>query len=111
MNRQNKTREKNEAGELFRVARGEMSVCIDLYWEYLEQFETACDRLLDSRKSKLVVDLTSVNFISSSFVGCLGSLVLKAARLKKRVILRVTQETSWLFDIMGGQKVLELEIL
>ncbi len=82
-----------------------------MYWEFLEEFDSACERLLESRKKELRVDLTSVNFISSSFVGCLGNLVLQASRLKKRVKLKVTLDVSWLFDIMGGHKVLEMEVV
>ncbi len=100
-----------ETGSVFRVAKGELYADTDLYWEYLEEFDAACNKLLDSRKSKLLIDLTSVNFISSSFVGCLGNFVLQASRLKKRVILRVTLDVSWLFDIMGKPKILQLEVV
>ncbi len=98
-------------GEAFSVSRGVLVANNDMYWEFLEEFDAACQRLLESRKRELRLDLTAVNFISSSFVGCLGNLVLQASRLKKRVRLKVTLDVSWLFDIMGGYDVLELEVV
>ncbi len=96
---------------VFHLAKGELHADTDLYWEYLEEFESACQALLTSHNRKLVIDLTESNFISSSFVGCLGDLLLNAARLKKRIVLRVTLDTSWLFTIMGGPKLLDLEVV
>lgn len=95
----------------FSVAKGVLKANTDMYWEFLEDFEAACTRLLDSRTGRLEVDLTSVNFISASFVGCLGNFVLRASRLKKRVVVKTTLDMSWLFDIMGGHKILDVEVV
>lgn len=95
----------------FTVSKGVLTAHTDMYWEFLEEFDAACDRLLESRKNKLEVDLSAVNFISSSFVGCLGNFVINASRLKKRIVLKVSLDVSWLFDIMGGQKIIELEVI
>lgn len=111
MSRNPTPRPRRESVGLFSVGRGTLRANGDMYWEFLEEFAAACGKLLESRKGKLTVDLTAVNFISSSFVGCLSTLVLKASRLKKRGVLRVTLDVSWLFDIMGGQKIVEMEIV
>lgn len=95
----------------FTINKGVLRVNSDMYWEFLEEFDAACKKLLDSRRSRLEVDLTPVSFISSSFVGCLSNLVVRASRLKKRVVLKVTLDVSWLFDIMGGQKIVEMEVV
>lgn len=100
-----------EGPELFTVEKGVLRANGDMYWEYLEEFEAACLKLLESRRSKVEVDLTSVNFISSSFLGCLSNMVLQASRLRKRINLRVTIDISWLFDIMGCQKNMDMEVL
>lgn len=104
-------RKEKETGAAFSISKGVLRANNDLYWEYLEEFDAACNKLLDSRRARLEVDLTSVNFISSSFVGCLSSLVIRASRLKKKVVLKVTLDVSWLFDIMGGQKIVEMEVI
>lgn len=97
--------------EIFTVDKGVLRANADMYWEYLEEFDAACQTVLDARRSRIEVDLTSVNFISSSFLGCLGNLVLRASRLKKRVSLKVTLDVSWLFDIMGAQSNMDIEVV
>lgn len=96
--------------EVFTVQKGVLRANTDMYWEYLEDFEVACRKLLDTRRSRVVVDLTQVNFISSSFLGCLSTTMLGAARRKKRLCLRMTLDVSWLFDIMGAGKNVEMEV-
>lgn len=96
--------------ELFVISRGVLRAEGDLYWESLEDFEKACDKLLESRASRLVLDLTAVNFISSAYVGCLGNLVLQAARRNKRLVLKASRDASWLFEFMDITMVMELEI-
>lgn len=106
--------EKLESGVAtapFRVSKGILHADADLYWELLEEFEAACAKLLATRRITLTLDLTAVNFISSSFVGCLGNLIVKASRLRKKIVLRVTCDISWLFDIMGVQKIMVLEVV
>ena len=110
MNKAGKKKDSASAG-IFHVEKGVLHVESDLYWEYLEEFDAACNRLLESRRSRLVLDLASVNFISSSFLGCFSNMMLQASRLKKRVKLKVTLDVSWLFDIMGVQKNLDMEIV
>jgi anti-anti-sigma regulatory factor len=100
-----------DSPELFTVEKGVLRAHGEMYWEYLEEFEAACARLLESRRARIEVDLTSVNFISSSFLGCLGNMVLQASHLGKRINLKVTLDISWLFDIIGCQKNMDLEVV
>ena len=97
--------------EEFTMKSGVLRANIDLYWEYLEEFDAACNKLLDSRRDVVELDLSSVNFISSSYVGCLSSLLLGAAKRKKRVNLKVSEDISWLFEILGSREVLDLEVV
>jgi|GEM_PF-1390317 hypothetical protein len=111
MARQVGKEDRETGGELFHVEKGVLRVNGDMYWEYLEEFDAACRKVLETRRSRIEVDLTAVNFISSSFLGCLGGLVLRASRLKKRITLKVTLDISWLFDIMGVQKNMDVEVV
>lgn len=106
-------RENTEASDLpvFSVRGGVLLARSDLYWELLEEFEQACSELLLSPEHNLAIDLTAVNFISSSFLGCLNNLVLKASRQKKRISVKVTLDVSWLFDIMGGRRNMVVEVV
>lgn len=96
--------------EVFTVEKGVLRANADLYWEYLEEFALACDKLLSSRRGTLEVDLTGVNFISSSFLGCLNNMLVQASSLKKHITIRVGQDVSWLFAIMGSRKNMDMEI-
>ncbi len=104
---------RHSAGDdgLFTVEKGVLRANGDMHWEHLEAFDAACREVLATRRSRIELDLTAVNFISSSFLGCLGALVLKASRLKKRITLKVTLDVSWLFDIMGAQRNIDMEIV
>lgn len=97
--------------EAFTVEDGVLRANTDLYWEYLEEFDAACRRVLDFRGGRIEIDLTAVNFISSSFLGCLGNTVLGASRQKKRIRLKVTLDVSWLFEIMGAEKNVDIEVV
>lgn len=96
--------------ETFPVSKGVLRVEGDLYWEHIEEFDSACAKLLESRMQRLEIDLHAVNFISSSYVGCLANLVLRASRRRKRVILKVSEDVSWLFDMVDGGRLFDLEV-
>ncbi len=103
--------ETDAAAGLFHVEKGVLRAAGDMYWEYLEEFDAACRKALEPRRSRVEIDLTGANFISSSFLGCLGGTALKASRLGKRVTLRVTLDVSWLFDIMGALNNMDVEVV
>lgn len=106
-----KMEDKTEAEpEVFTVEKGVLRANADLYWEYLEAFASACDKLLTSRRGELEVDFTGVNFISSSFLGCLNNMLVQAAILKKHITIKVGQDVSWLFAIMGSRRNMDMEI-
>ena len=110
-----KQNDSPSAGEAFSVEDGVLCANDDLYWNHLEEFEAACADALDNvvRESlgALEIDLTDVNFISSSFLGSLNTVVLQAGRLRKRVVLKVSQDVSWLFDIMGSRRNLDMRVV
>ncbi len=87
----------------------------DLFWNNLDEFESSCAALLaaarNTAKSEIEIDLTDVNFISSTILGCLNNLLLQAGRLKIRVVLTVGQDVAWLFDIMGSRRNLEIRVV
>lgn len=95
---------------IFTVEKGVLRAGADLYWEYLEEFAAACDKLLSSRRDSLEVDLTGVNFISSSFLGCLNNMLIQAASLQKHITIKVGQDVSWLFAIMGSRQNMAMEV-
>lgn len=103
------------AKEPFSVEGGVLCANTDLYWNHLEEFEEACAAVLSAAGEEGIgeveVDLGGVNFISSSFLGSLNNLLLQAGRMKKRVVLKVGQDVSWLFEIMGSRRNLDMRVV
>ncbi len=97
--------------EAFSVESGVVHANTDLYWNHLEEFETVCAAALACGQPEIELDLTDVNFISSSFLGSLNSFVTQAGRLKKRVVLKVGQDVGWLFEIMGSRRNLDMRVV
>lgn len=97
--------------EPFSVEKGLLRAHADLYWNHLDAFETACGRVLASRSGEIELDLAGVSFISSAFLGCLNNLVLRAGGAGKRVRLRVSQDVSWLFEILGSRRNLDMHVV
>jgi anti-anti-sigma regulatory factor len=97
--------------EPFSVDGGTLCANTDLYWNHLEEFEAACADALAAPGGEVEIDLADVNFISSSFLGSLNSLLLQAGRMKKRVVLKVSQDVSWLFEIMGSRRNLDMRVV
>lgn len=110
MAKKSEAKNVDAAVEPFVVEKGVLRANTDMYWEYLEEFDQACKTLLAARRTKLEIDLTEVSFISSSFLGCLNNLVMQAALYKKQIVLKVSQDTSWLFDIMGSRKNMDMQV-
>lgn len=82
----------------------------DVYWESAGDFEAMAADCLASPSKELVVDLTQAAFVSSSFIGYLTNFIAAAGRGGKKVRILATTDLSWLFEIMGGQGLFELEI-
>ncbi len=99
------------AKEPFSVEDGVLRANADLYWNHLEEFEAVCARLLAEPGGEMAIDLTDVNFISSSFLGSLNSLLLRAGRMRKRVVLTVGQDVGWLFEITGSRRNLDMRVV
>lgn len=102
-------------GDAFSIDDGILRANTDLYWNHLEEFGAACvgalDNAVEESLPELEIDLTDVNFISSCFLGSLNDIVLQAGRLKKRVVIKVSQDVSWLFDIMGSRRNLDMRVV
>lgn len=96
--------------EYFHIANGVVTSDGNLYWELLEEFDAALGKLLECRKQRLVVDLRNATFISSTYVGCLYNFVMRANQRRKTVVVRVSEDIGWLFDIMGANKMVDLEV-
>jgi len=71
----------------------------DLRREHLDEFCEASRKLLGEPGGELVVDLSGIGFIFSSFVGVLGNLSQDCHNIGKTLVVRVPERFSWIFEI------------
>lgn len=100
-----------EDTRIFHVSGSMLKAEGDIYWEHADDFEKAAIALIESRHETVVLDISQASFISSNFVGCLSTFALMAGRQGKKIIIKVSTDVSWLFDIMGELDMVELEVV
>ena len=83
----------------FVVSSGRLVAASDLRREYLDDFCAAARRLLEEPGPELVLDLSRVRFIFSTFVGVVSNLAQDCHNLGKRLIVRVPERLAWVFRI------------
>ncbi|MCD8243517.1 MAG: STAS domain-containing protein [Parabacteroides sp.] len=97
---------------IFHVSDSVLKAEGDIYWESVNDFEKAAKELIESEKNNIVTfDLTQVSFIASNLVGSLSALALMAGKRGKKIKILISDDVSWLFDIMGELDMVELEVL
>ncbi|MDR0363330.1 MAG: hypothetical protein LBJ46_11715 [Planctomycetota bacterium] len=96
---------------LLVLTQNSLVVSGDLYWESLDAFVAAGDKLLAMPDRVLTLDFSKTSFMSSSFVGAIGTFIVRAVRRRKKVIIRSSLDVCWLFEIMGSRNMFEMEIV
>ncbi len=84
---------------------------VELYWENHAQFYKCCMELLQSPYDTLIIDLSNVTFIFSAYMGTIGRLLAETAKAEKTLTIRVNRTLSWLFEIVGFEKIGAVEIV
>ncbi len=95
----------------FEIHENVLIVNIELYWENHDKFRQYCDSLLNTPATRIVLDLSHVNFIFSAYMGTIGTFLASAARTGKQVTIRIPKSLAWLFDVAGFRKVVDFEIV
>ena len=83
----------------FVVKNGILKAGADLRREYLDEFCDASRALLAEPTNEVVIDLTKVDFIFSSFVGVLGNLSQDCHNIGKMLVIHVPERLAWVLDI------------
>ena len=83
----------------------------DLYWESHDNFSAKCQELLEAKDAEIVIDLSKVNFMFSTYVGILGNLCLDAAEKDKTLAVRVSPKTEWVFNLATFRQMIDLQIV
>ncbi len=95
----------------FEIHDNVLTVNVELYWEKHAEFLRYVEEILSHDCERVILDLTPVTFIFSAYMGTIGHMVAESAKAGKRLTVRVSRNLSWLFEIAGFEKLVDLEIV
>ena len=75
-----------------QVANGVLSVSKDLRQDFDLAFDEACNELLESKADSLMIDLSAVSYINSTYIGMIAATYFQAQSMKKQ--LKVVAQAS-----------------
>ena len=84
---------------------------VELYWENHSEFLRCCEDILKSKHKNIILDLSNVTFIFSAYMGTIGRMLAETARNDKHLTIRITRNLSWLFEMVGFEKMVDIEIV
>ena len=86
-------------------ARGELGPQLEA------AFEEATSRLLESAEDPLVIDLTGVRYVNSTYVRHIAAAALDASKLGRRIRLMATRRAMRVFEFAGLQKMANVDVV
>lgn len=84
---------------------------VELYWENHAEFLRYCEILLQSDHDRIILDLSPVTFVFSAYMGTIGRLLAETANRQKHLTIRIPQNLSWLFEMVGFEKMVDIEVV
>ena len=83
------------------VSGGFLTAHVALDNHFGDAFDAACEQLLESGASNVVIDLTQIEFVSSTCFGIILSLSVKCISRGKDLTLKINQELVEVLDLLG----------
>ena len=99
------------AKDVFVVKGNRLVANGDLYWESHDAFSEKCQELLETESADIEVDLSRVNFMFSTYIGILGNLCLDAAERNKKLAVKVSPKTEWVFNLASFRQMIDLRVV
>ena len=78
-----------------------LTALVDLDQAVAADFERACERLFESNGPELVIDLSEIQYISSSNLGELILVNDRSREQKRRVRVRISKRLVTIFDLLS----------
>lgn len=97
--------------EKFEIKDNVLVANSDLYWEDHNEFKAKCQTLIESGFNEIILDLSEVTFIFSAYMGTIGRLLADASNNNKRLTIRISDNLSWLFELVGFEKMINIELV
>jgi anti-anti-sigma factor len=95
----------------YRIEGGTLSVVGAVGYDLNPEFRQKCDELLASGEKELMLDLSSVLYLSSSHIGVLANLATRAIGEGKKIRLRVTGKVARVLKFAGFDQLGEMQVV
>ncbi|MBN2714155.1 MAG: STAS domain-containing protein [Planctomycetes bacterium] len=95
----------------FDIHDGVLIANVELYWENHTEFLRSCEALVKSEHRHITLDLTHVSFVFSAYMGTIGRLLAETAKSDKKLTIRIGRNLSWLFEMVGFEKMVNIEVV
>lgn len=86
-------------------------VLADLKQHVAAEFDQACEALLDGAGSEVTVDLSRIQYISSSSLGTLIFANVRASEKNQRLVLEVPRQLLTVLDLMSLRELIETKVV
>ncbi|MHC4871192.1 MAG: STAS domain-containing protein [Planctomycetota bacterium] len=97
--------------EKFEIKDNVLVSNCDLYWEDHNEFKEKCQTLINTDNENVILDLSNVSFIFSAYMGTIGHLLAEASNNSKKLTIRISDNLSWLFELVGFEKLIKIELV
>ena len=94
----------------FTIAGGRLVANRDLYWGLEDEFEAHCRRLVETEARELVLDLSRIRFVFSSYMGRIVKLYGSALEHEKSLKVIISPELERLFTLAGFTEAMSVEV-
>lgn len=99
-----------DPGFPFKVDGNRLIASKELHPDQVREFNASCQSLLEGDQDFIVVDLSDVRFVYSSYVGILSDLATRASERGKRLHLKIGDKIAWIFEMSGLGDKANIEI-
>ncbi len=95
--------------EPYRVEQGVLRVNRDLRQDFDLSFDQACAALIAEPHERLLIDLTAISYISSTYVGMIAATYFQAQLQQKALAVRARPAIIGILEKAGFANFLQLE--
>lgn len=93
-----------------RVENGILKVNKDLRQDFDLAFDESCNELLASPNPSLVIDLSAVSYINSTYIGMIAATYFQAQSMKKELRVIARQSVLSILKSAGFDGFIKLEL-
>ena len=92
-----------------QVANGVLTVSKDLRQDFDLAFDEACNELLESKADSLIIDLSAVSYINSTYIGMNAATYFQAQAMKKELKVDAQESVLNILKSAGFDGFIKLE--